>query len=197
MDAKGKMEKSAGKALVIMLALSFFMTQLAFPYVSPTHDIAITNVSPSKTIVCLGYNLTIHVALKNNGNYTDTFTVWTFCGLHQNVTLPVLSSTTINYTFSTSKLKKGTYKVWAYALMPDDARPNDNIRVGTTFLVTIVGDINADGIVDIEDIYSIALAYGSMPGQPGYKPNLDINGDSIIDIEDIYTAALHYGETGP
>jgi len=166
-------------------------------YYTGIHDIAITDVSPSKTVVCLGYNITVHVALKNNGNYTEPFIVWTFCGLRQNITLPANTSITINYTFSTSKLKKGTYKVWAYVPMPDDARPNDNIRVGTTFLVTIVGDINADGIVDIEDIYKIALAYGTTPGQAGYDPNLDINADGIIDIEDIYIAALHYGETGP
>lgn len=63
--------------------------------------------------------------------------------------------------------------------------------------VGLVGDVNADGIVDIEDIYNIALHYGTMPGQPGYVPNLDINGDGIIDIADIYITALHYGETDP
>ncbi len=55
-------------------------------------------------------------------------------------------------------------------------------------------DVNCDGIVDIEDIYFVALAYGTMPGQYGYNLEIDINGDGIIDIEDIYYVALHYGE---
>jgi hypothetical protein len=79
----------------------------------------------------------------------------------------------------------------------------------------IIGDVNADGIVDIQDIYLIALAYGSVhikdPNDPRYcqywhtppcglcphSPNLDINCDGIIDVADIYIAALHYGETDP
>jgi parallel beta-helix repeat protein len=77
-----------------------------------------------------------------------------------------------------------------------DANNRDNFPLMTPY-VGLVGDVNADGIVDIADIYLIALAYGTMPGQPGYNLNLDINSDGIIDIADIYIAALHYGETDP
>jgi len=58
----------------------------------------------------------------------------------------------------------------------------------------IACDVNLDGIVDIEDIYSMALAYGALSEQPQYKFNLDVNYDGIIDIEDIYSAALQYGQ---
>jgi peptide/nickel transport system substrate-binding protein len=58
----------------------------------------------------------------------------------------------------------------------------------------IACDVNLDGIVDIADIYIVALAYGATPEQPKYTPNVDINYDGIIDIADIYIAALHYGQ---
>jgi branched-chain amino acid transport system substrate-binding protein len=58
-------------------------------------------------------------------------------------------------------------------------------------------DLNFDGIIDIEDIYTAALAYGTIPGMPGWYLEADINGDAIVDIEDIYGIALNYGRTAP
>jgi len=55
-------------------------------------------------------------------------------------------------------------------------------------------DINNDGIVDIEDLYMVALHYGLTSTDPDWDPRCDINNDGIIDIEDLYTVALHYGE---
>jgi ABC-type transport system substrate-binding protein/outer membrane protein assembly factor BamB len=104
----------------------------------------------------------------------------------------------LNFSLISEPLLKGNYTVSANAdILPFEVDVADNSKIDGCVFVAIVGDINADGIVDIEDIYLIALAYGTMPGQPGYKPNLDVNGDKIVDIEDIYTTALHYGEMDP
>jgi peptide/nickel transport system substrate-binding protein len=54
-------------------------------------------------------------------------------------------------------------------------------------------DINGDGIVDIADIYTCALAYGTVPGQDRWNPICDINGDEFVDISDIYGIALQFG----
>jgi parallel beta-helix repeat protein len=56
-------------------------------------------------------------------------------------------------------------------------------------------DINNDGIIDILDLVTIALAYGSVPGLPIWKPYADIVQDEIIDIFDLVTVTIHYGET--
>lgn len=56
-------------------------------------------------------------------------------------------------------------------------------------------DVNQDGIVDISDLYQVALAYGSQPGDPNWDPACDVNSDDIVDISDLYGVALHYGET--
>ena len=55
-------------------------------------------------------------------------------------------------------------------------------------------DLDNDGIVDIFDLVRIALAYGSIPGIPIWKPYIDLNQDSIIDIFDLVIIAIHYGE---
>jgi PKD repeat protein len=58
-------------------------------------------------------------------------------------------------------------------------------------------DVNSDGIVDIEDLYTVALHYGLIPTDPNWDPRCDVNSDGIVDIEDLYIVALHYGETYP
>ena len=112
------------------------------------------------------------------------------------VTLESGASTSIIFTWNTSGVAKGNYTIRAEATtVPGETDTLDNTLEGGWIIVTLVGDVNADGKVDIEDIFNIALCYGTSIGQLGYDPNRDINGDDKIDIEDIYTAALHYGET--
>jgi hypothetical protein len=165
-------------------------------------DIATTNITPAKTIVGQGYNIRINATIQNRGDYTETFNVTVYANTTsiatQTVTLTSGNSTTITFTWNTTGFAKGNYTISAYASpVPGETDTSDNTYIDGWVYVGLVGDVNADGIVDIEDIYNIALHYGTMPGQPSYVPNLDINGDGIIDIEDIYITALHYGETDP
>jgi len=164
-----------------------------------SHDIAVQDLVPYKHVVGEGYSVFVNVTIKNWGEsgtfnvtvYVNTTKIWT-----QHVTLANGDSAKITFTWNTTGFIKGNYAINAYAWpVPDETDIEDNTYTDGWVFVAMVGDVNADGIVDIEDIYSIALAYGTTPGQLGYKPNQDINGDGIIDIEDIYTAALHYGET--
>src|SRR5208337_5580994 len=37
------------------------------------HDVTVTGVTTSKTIIGQGYSMSINVAVKNQGNYTETF----------------------------------------------------------------------------------------------------------------------------
>jgi hypothetical protein len=81
-------------------------------------------------------------------------------------------------------------------MSPEWGKVPHNVESGhCEILPTNIADINYDGIVDIADIYSIALGFGESPSRPRWDPELDINHDDIIDIEDIYIAALNYGWT--
>lgn len=57
------------------------------------------------------------------------------------------------------------------------------------------GDVNVDGIVDIEDIYYAAIRFGVEKGQPTWDYLADLNHDDIIDIADVYIASLNQGKT--
>jgi len=170
--------------------------------ITEAYDTATTNITPQKTVVGQGYSMHINVTAANKGEFTETFSVTLYANTTiietRELTLTNRSSTTIAFTWDTSGFAKGNYTISAYAWpVPGETSTTDNLCVNGWVFVGSIGDINADGIVDIEDIYRVALAYGSRPGDPTYNPNLDINYDTIIDIEDIYTTALHYGETDP
>jgi len=57
------------------------------------------------------------------------------------------------------------------------------------------GDVNYDGIINLEDIATAFLAYGTSIGEPGWDPNADLNGDNVIDICDTIPVSMNYGET--
>jgi len=73
----------------------------------------------------------------------------------------------------------------------------DNNFTGGWVKVTIVGDVNGDGKVNLQDVFSVALAYGSYLGDPKWNPNYDINNDGKINLIDYFTTALNYGKTDP
>jgi uncharacterized protein (DUF2141 family) len=50
--------------------------------------------------------------------------------------------------------------------------------------VTIPGDINGDGIVDVTDL-GILGANWLLSGSHMQNPNADINGDGVVDINDL------------
>jgi hypothetical protein len=60
--------------------------------------------------------------------------------------------------------------------------------------VTLKGDINKDGIVNILDLVKIVLAFSSDPTSQTWNPNCDLNGDSSVNILDLAIAAGHFGE---
>jgi parallel beta-helix repeat protein len=166
------------------------------------HDITVTAVAPSKTVVGQGYSLNINVTLANQGDYTETFNVTVYANTtsiaSQNVTLSSGNSTAINFTWNTAGFAKGNYTISAAAeILPGETDTTDNNLTDGWITVTIPGDVNGDFRCEGKDIAIIAKAYGSLIGQPAYVPNADINDDGKIDGKDIAVASKHYGTHYP
>jgi PKD repeat protein len=62
--------------------------------------------------------------------------------------------------------------------------------------VTLVGDINGDGIVNILDSIIMGKAFLTRPGDSNWNPNADLNTDLVINILDSIILANHFGQTG-
>jgi len=62
-------------------------------------------------------------------------------------------------------------------------------------LQKLVGDINLDGVVDIFDVVTVSIAFGSSPGEPNWNQAADVNRDDFVDIFDVVTVATNFGKT--
>lgn len=162
----------------------------------PVHDVAVTDVIPSKTVVGKGYSVSINVTVENQGDYTETFNVTISINQTKTVTLPPNNQVTLVFLWNTTNVLYGNYTIIAYATVgPNETDIIDNTWIDGWVFVTIPGDVDGDGDVDIFDIVIIAGVYGVSKPDPRYDPNNDIDGDGDVDIFDIVAAAGNYNKS--
>jgi hypothetical protein len=151
-------------------------------YVIPVHDVAVTNVTFCKRIIGQGYSGNITAATENLGGYTETFNLTAYANAtsigSENVTLTAGNSTTVQFTWNTTGFAFGNYTLNA------NVQPANNNLTGGTVEVTIPGDVNGDGTVNILDAIVLGNAFLATPGSSNWNPNADINGDNVVNILD-------------
>ena len=162
-------------------------------------DIAITKIDPYRTVLSNSTTTSIDVTTENQGNTIETFNVTLYYNTSQigtrTVTLSASQLTVLTFEWSTIGVRLGKYSLDAYAtLLPNETDIVDNELIGGWVVIVILGDINADGIVNILDIATVARAYDSYPGHPNWNPNADLDENDRIDILDIATVAKEYGK---
>lgn len=64
-----------------------------------------------------------------------------------------------------------------------------------SFEISLFGDLNGNGKVDMADIAISAAAFGSYPGHSRWTPVVDVNKDHIINVRDIALIARRFGKT--
>jgi hypothetical protein len=55
------------------------------------------------------------------------------------------------------------------------------------------GEVDNDTKVDVKDVYLVAKAFGSRPGDPNWNPQADLNNDGKIDIRDFVEVCMNFG----
>lgn len=97
----------------------------------------------------------------------------------------------------TVQVTGGNLSDWIHANLPPDLWDDylGPVTVEETFDITVPADINEDGVVDIFDITPIAVAFGSIIGDPSYNRTADLNRDGVVDIFDIIKTAVCFGWT--
>jgi hypothetical protein len=164
-----------------------------------TRDLAITNINPYKTSIPLETpKVDVQVTVQNKGQATETFNVTLYYNStligNQAIALISGASQNLTFTWNTTILFYGKYALQAYAApLPYETQTTDN-NLTAHAVVTIPGDINGDGTVDIYDAILLSGAYNSNPFDPLWNPNADINGDNNVDIYDAILLAGHYQE---
>ena len=83
-----------------------------------------------------------------------------------------------------------TYTLTAVATIPTGSF----IYTDGNITVRIKGDVNGDGVVNMQDLVLVARALGSTPGSPNWNPAADINGDGIVNMKDLAIVIRFFGE---
>jgi len=178
------------------------------PYPWGPHDIGVTSVRVSKTIVGQGYSMFINVMVFNYGNGTENINVTIYAntaiiGEINNITIADRSSIILTFTWNTTGFDKGNYTIWAYAWpVTGETDTNDNtltsaIQVHVGVPGNVWGNMNPppdyDGVCNARDITYLVLHFNEKP--PNWNPNADINNDLIVNARDITIAVLNFMKT--
>ena len=157
-----------------------------------SHDLAVTAVTPQKTVVGQTYTDKIDVTVRNQGDYSETFNLTLYANTTvistiQNIVLPSATSTTRTFTWDTTGFAKGNYTISAYASpVPSETNTGNNNLINGDITITVAGDANGDHSCDMADISLIIDWF--MKGPPNWNPNCDVNNDLTIDMLDISIA---------
>jgi Ca2+-binding EF-hand superfamily protein len=59
---------------------------------------------------------------------------------------------------------------------------------------TLVGDVNGDGKVNIEDVAIVSKHFGTTPSSPTWNPACDLDNNGKVDIADVAIVAQAFGQ---
>jgi len=179
--------------------LNFGSTPLpTFPPLA--YDAVVAGVTPSQTVVGQGYSQNISVYAVDLGAEPVTLNVTVYANTtyvgFQSVTLSSEGTlTTLAFTWDTTGFAYGNYTlsvISAYGTNSADS----NLRGGNV-TVTIPGDINGDGTVNMLDAITLSEAFGASPGSTNWNPNADIIGDGVVNILDAIVLSNNFGQHYP
>lgn len=156
------------------------------------NDIAVTDVTIPTDETYVGNTVEIAVTLQNYGNVPENFTTTIYANADNISALQILnllpSETRImTYDWNTTGFPASNtpYIIKAQAdILPYETNTTNNVYVDGSVKLKLIGDINGDGKVDINDLIAWDAAYGSKPGDPNWNIQANINGDGIIDNQD-------------
>jgi len=132
--------------LVAMPLIGVSFETVDFVAQSGVHDVALINVTLSKTLICQSYSVSIYVTVENQGNFTETFGV--AAPYYEGVVIPT-SVQWITFWSMGDVNRNGYIDEIDAQLIFDRMGTDDPDR-----------DINQDGIVDTLDLLTCALHIG-------------------------------------
>jgi hypothetical protein len=160
------------------------------------HDVAVVGVFPSKTVVGEGYPMNITVKVKDYGTYNEVFNVTVYANKTaiwtREISLTSGASAALTFTWNATGFAYGNYTISAYASPVQGEKDISDNLMSRTVTLTIPGDINGDGSVNLQDLVFLAKAYGSSLGTARWNANADINGNLKVDLPDLVILAKNY-----
>lgn len=167
--------------------------------VEQIRDVAVTALTPFKTLIFKGYCVYLDVTVENQGNIPENVNITVYANNHSINNTQIHLGRNASSTFRFAWKAADAVEYEDYLLNATACPLYGEIDTGDNWLflggVSVVhpGDFDADEDVDIFDIVRLASAYGSETGDQVYDPNLDVNCDGNVDIFDVVMIAPFYG----
>jgi parallel beta-helix repeat protein len=172
-----------------------------YPLINPwtPPDIALAYFATSKTIAKEGSLVTLIMHFENQGNKVEKFARHTYLNgsllSSENFTLTGGEKLDLPRVWDTTGFAKGNYTV-TVLIEPLQGEVDTADNTMTTYVfITIAGDLNGDGVVDIYDAIVLANHFGFHQWYPLWDYNVGINNDGVIDIFDAILLAANYGKS--
>lgn len=165
-------------------------------------NIAVQDIAVLYHETYAGRVIPINVTVLNDGDIPESFSVSLFYNstliATQNVVdLLPKENTTLTFNWDTAAVPPSLdlYAIRAEAsILPNELNTADNTLEDRTVKLKIVGDVNGDGKVDINDLIAWDAAYESHPGDPNWNEQADLNYDGKVDKADAMIILEHYHE---
>ncbi len=170
------------------------------------HDVAVVDVTPYRNWVYEGFSLNINVTIANQGNFTETVTV----DLYYNITagqkvgteiasLDPDELTTLTFSWNTTDVEAcHNYVMTAVASIAVESDLTDNLLESPASVkVRILGDVDGNSAVTMNDLYLTALSFGTVSGDPDWDADLDLNQDNVISVMDLFIVTKNFGRACP
>lgn len=173
----------------------------SYPLMAPyrVHDLEVVNVSMISNKIYVGWVVDVYVTVENVGQHIESLNLSVFWngvqfGTSVVETLHVGEKVVLDYVWNTTGLvpcRNYTVKAEADAVQ-GEADLLNNVRL-LKVTVNMVGDVNGDRIINIVDIATAAIVFGSHKGDSDFRLDCDFNRDDLINILDLAAAAKNFG----
>jgi parallel beta-helix repeat protein len=188
-----------------------------YPFMKPcpwsSHDIGITGITTSTTVVGQGFSLNISITIFNYGDDTETFNVTVYANEttitllngenYTTVALASGESASVVITWNTAGFAIGNYNMTVCTTpVSGETDTTDNNLTDGWILVTIPGDVDGDlenghYDVDLFDAVKLLACYGAKEGEPNFDPNCDIDDNGQVFLFDAVILLSRYGQKYP
>ena len=178
----------------------------------PVHNVAVSNVNVSTSKLKLGRLLDINFTVENKGDLAENVTiklaynssdVWTSpeylepTAIHIETTVIESGANfagTFTWNTTGGPIGRSSILVQAY-LQTQEIDSSDNIYISDEVTIIMPADLDENGKVDIMDVVTVGIAFGSEPGDLDWNSDADFDNNYIIDIIDIVKVTKEFGRT--
>jgi len=171
------------------------------------HNVAVTEMTPFKTVIGQGYSGNISVTTANSGDYSESFNTTayanqTIIAAFMNTTLASGNSTILTLTWNTTTASYGTYEISAVAstVLGETNLADNNYTCPVLVHVGVLGDVSSatqgvfDKKCDMRDVAYLIILFNTKPSSPNWNPNADVDNNGVVNMIDIAIAILNFNQ---